>query len=621
MTPSVVRLAASASALLLALAGPAQSADPPPRPGATANLDGSGANATPDFVRTSQFVTVRDGTRLAIDILRPARGGVAVEGRLPVVLQATPYQRAMVREGKLVTAAQSTQHLAALLNAGYVVASLDIRGRGASFGEASSTDTGTDRDRLDLYDVIEWLAVQPWSTGDIGMAGCSYVARTIYWAASAMPPHLKAIAPCSAPLDSFASVMRPGGVNQQTFLTAFDGQMRMLDGLAVPVDEDRDGSLAKAAIAEHMKKWDTGGAATMGRRGGRPWRDSPEPGAPNLINEWNYASNFAISRLPVLQFGGWRDLFPQDTVRWQQTFAQIGLKQRLVIGPWYHCLWYLDPISPEEHVLWFDRFLKGKDNGADRRPSIRYYVMGAPKGAEWREADRWPLPGSTPVRYHLSGGASGTVRGVHDGSLALSAPRDAGADAYVVDYDVTTTGLATRWLQNRPGSSLDTSKMDAKSLTYTTAPFEAGTEFTGFPVISFWATSTTANPDFYVYVSVVNPDGATTLMTDGQLRGSNRKLRTPPWPSHGLPWQGGFASDGSPFKPGQPEKIELTLYPTSFYVQKGQRVRVTINNFDKGNFDTPREASAPTIRLLRDPAHPATLTLTKVSRDHRRSGN
>ncbi|MBV9510075.1 MAG: CocE/NonD family hydrolase, partial [Caulobacteraceae bacterium] len=584
-----------ASAAATAHGGPSYSGEAP---------QAAAAAAHPDYVRTSQYVAVRDGAKLAIDILHPAQNGVMIAGRLPVVLIATPYQRAMVVGGRLMTQAEMNKTYAALLKAGYVVAALDIRGRGASFGDqlAPGHVAADDTNRLDLYDVIEWLAVQPWSSGAIGMSGCSYVGNTVHWAASAMPPHLKAIAPCAAPIDSYASVMRPGGVNQTGFLAQWDSLMRQQLSVGVPVDDDRDGAVLKSVV-DHRVQWLAAHPYDLIKaREAQPFRDSKTPEATTAY-EWNYAPNYAITNMPVLQFGGWRDLFPQDTLRWRETLAAEGLPLRLVIGPWWHCQWYdADPQTAAEHIRWYDRYLKGIDNGVDRQPSIRYYVMGAPAGHEWREASQWPIPGIAKADFYLGGGRSGSAASVNDGSLARRAAEQGGADAYKVDYGVTTTGLSTRWnIPRGAPPQLDTAAIDAKSLTYTSAPFTEGAEFTGFPVLSLWMASSVPNPDFYFYLSVVDPDGKTTLMTDGQLRAANRTVRRPPWPDvDHVPWQGAFAGDNAPLTPGQPAKIDLALYPVSFYVKPGQRVRLTINDFDKGNFDTPVEASPPTITILRD---------------------
>ena len=43
----------------------------------------------PDIATSSQYVTMRDGVRLAVRVDRPARGGRAAEGRFPVIWHHT----------------------------------------------------------------------------------------------------------------------------------------------------------------------------------------------------------------------------------------------------------------------------------------------------------------------------------------------------------------------------------------------------------------------------------------------------------------------------------------------------------------------------------------------------
>jgi len=209
----------------------------------------AGTAATPQLysesVRTSQYVTVRDGTRLAIDIYRPAAGGKPVETKLPVILVATPYHRSSENNNEILTflAARGTHRniFAEILKHGYVIASLDLRGRGASFGTVYGSGMESEANRWDLYDIVEWLAVQPFSDGSIGMGGCSYVGKTQFLAASAVPPHLKAIAPTGAPFDAYG-LARVNGVTRD-LLAQLDRSMKALDVThpAAPVDEDRDG--------------------------------------------------------------------------------------------------------------------------------------------------------------------------------------------------------------------------------------------------------------------------------------------------------------------------------------------------------------------------------------------
>ena len=125
--------------------------------------------------RKNVMVPMRDGVKLATDIYLPAENGATVEGRFPVVLSRTPYGRAASMAGcdpKIY------------VPSGYVVVRQDTRGRGDSEGIWHwMTDA-----RQDGYDTIEWIAGQPWSSGKIGMVGCSYVGATQHLAAMGRPP-------------------------------------------------------------------------------------------------------------------------------------------------------------------------------------------------------------------------------------------------------------------------------------------------------------------------------------------------------------------------------------------------------------------------------------------------
>ncbi|NLF78513.1 MAG: CocE/NonD family hydrolase, partial [Chloroflexi bacterium] len=130
-----------------------------------------------EWVRVSQYVPVRDGTRLAVDIFRPAVGGTPVDDPLPVIWTFHRYHRARVdRAGKLTTILDQAPELEMMLRYGYVVAAADVRGGGASFGTRDGEFTR--QEALDAYDLTEWFAAQPWSNGKIGMYGLSYLAIT-----------------------------------------------------------------------------------------------------------------------------------------------------------------------------------------------------------------------------------------------------------------------------------------------------------------------------------------------------------------------------------------------------------------------------------------------------------
>jgi putative CocE/NonD family hydrolase len=573
-------------------------------------------------IRTSQYITVRDGTRLAIDIYRPESGGQPVDRKLPVILVATPYHRSSENNGEILTFLASRGNhrniFAEILKHGYVIASLDIRGRGASFGTVYGSGMDSEVNRSDLYDVVEWLAAQPWSNGNIGTGGCSYVGKTQFMAASAAPPHLKAIAPTGAPFDAYG-LARVNGVTRN-MLVQLDKSMRQLDVdyPAPQVDEDRDGSLRRAAIAEHRVSWDAGLAGFTPERTARPFRDSPAPRlefAHPLADEWNFLPNYKLSKIPVLQYTGWRDLTLDAVFNWSEGLAGEGVTQKLIIGPWYHCEWDQTDLTDAvaEYLNWYDYWLKGIKNAVPDAPRIRYYIVNAPAGHEWQSATQWPLPNEHAKTYFLS--AKMATAG--DTTLRLEKPDNAGGkDDYVVDYTVTAGDLPTRFFWGIPNAinpgriPIKTALLDSKSLTYTTAPLPSDAELTGFPKLNLFVSSTANDQDFFVYLEEVDDHGVSTLMTEGVLRASNRATRTPPFANGGIPWHPSLKDDQANLSPGVPAQLSFALSPMSNYVRKGHRLRITFNNFDRNaNWDTPELTPPPTVTIYHDAHHPSSITL------------
>lgn len=547
-----------------------------------------------DAIRTSQYVSVRDGTRLAIDINRPQENGRAVEKAYPVILLASLFEaRDRGAFGSL------EPYLLELIKRGYVVALLETRGHGASFGHMSPARIDSPEDYWDLYDVIEWLAAQPWCDGKIGMAGYSNQGLTQFRAASSMPPHLKAIMPASAPVD-WATLGSVNGVTAYAF-----AEWRADDRGSAPVDEDRDGRLKEAALIEHR----IGGKENFTR----PFRDEPIrlDGLQVLPTQWwNFLPNFKQSKIPVFQYTGWRDIFPEQSLSLYRNLTQEGTSQKLIIGPWYHGEWYQSKLATADAIRWYDYWLKGIQNGAMAGPPVRYYVVGAPAERQWKTASEWPLPNAKPRTYFLS--AHGEL------TLQKSGTTD-GRDSYVVRYTETTAKLATRWTmgnaeQTNPGLlPIITSDLDASSITYTTPPLKRDTELTGFPVITLWIASSAKDQDFFVYLEEVDTDGRSTLLTDGALRASNRATREPPFNNEGLPWHGGYKRDQEDLQPGVPTQLKWALFPFSNYIKKGHRLRIAINSFDKGAWDSAEIEPAPAVSVYHDAEHPSSIRLPFVS--------
>ena len=182
------------------------------------------ASGWPEVLRDLP-VAVRDGTVLRVNVVLPAGGG-----RFPVLMSAHPYgkdnlparrdrrwrvsvQYRILRQASRVRFSSLTGWEAPdpawWAARGYAVANCDLRGAGTSGGEASLL---SDQEAEDVYDLIEWAAVQRWSTGAVGMLGVSYLAISQWKAAALGPPHLKAICPWEGFTDAYRDLALGPGV-------------------------------------------------------------------------------------------------------------------------------------------------------------------------------------------------------------------------------------------------------------------------------------------------------------------------------------------------------------------------------------------------------------------------
>ncbi len=565
-------------------------------------------------VRTSRYLTMRDGIKIAIDILRPAKNGSVEEKPLPAVWTHTRYRRSYIRNGKLVSELSSPFYQG-LLKRGYIVAAADVRGSGASSG--SWQGIWTQEETQDSYEIIEWLASQPWCDSNIGMVGGSYLGITQLMAAGTKPPHLKAIFPIVALFDIYA-VASPGGVFYDDFIKHWSELTENMDtqAVAAPVDGDEGEAQLKAAIEDHRQS-----RGLIDIFMPLKYRDSVDPvtGAKPFY-AWHpaaYVAEINESGIPIYLWCGWFDSFTRDGFI---MFGNFTNPRKIVMGAWSHSP--MDPdIQKDEFVpavvevaRWFDYWLKDIDNGIMDEPPIRYHVMNDPKDNEWRTANTWPLPEQKLTEYYFAAGPSGSVRSSNDGILRPEPPQnESGKDEYTVDYS-TTTGTATRW-DNAVGGGFEYPNMtanDEKGLTYTTGVLDKDVEVTGHPVVNLWISSTAADGDFFVYLEEVGADGGSRYVSEGALRASHRARHEPYYDNLGLPFHRSHKEDMLELAPGEPAELVFDLQPTSNVFNAGNRIRVTITCADKDNAATPELSPPPTISVLRNTKHTSYISLPLI---------
>jgi uncharacterized protein len=511
-------------------------------------------------LRQSVYLTLRDGTRLAADIHRPAAQGRPVDTPYPVLWQPSLMRRAPADQGN----DSVTRRMPELVRYGYVVVEVERRGLGASFGARRGYNDRTEA--RDAFEITQWLAAQSWSSGQVGVYGCSNTGDAAMHAAGSAPPALKAVfAGCFSwnKYDAF----RRGGLQAQWGLgpeRPLEEQLRN----AQPVDGDEDRSLLRQAIEEHR---DSTPLAEMWR--GMPFRDSWS----DLVASRFWLEGSVSTRRDALRrggaafyiWGGWMDEFRREgLVAWANLKDQPA---RIVIGPWMHCRHPGLDMLAEAHRF-FDRWLKGVDNGIDHEPPLQLHATNA----GWKAYASWP-PSAPPQRWVLALGAG------EEHALAPSP----GAVAH--------KALTVRPLAPCPDHAALTQPCSqaAGALRFTSPPLRADTPLTGHPLVQLWVDSPEPDQNVFAYLEDLAPDGSTTVVSEGRLKASHRATHQPPYPYLGLPWQRSLEGDHEPLQAGQAVKLHFDLLPLSHVFKAGHRLRVVISGND------PRERpTAPTGHAL-----------------------
>lgn len=543
----------------------------------------------PQQQRSSMYLTLRDGTRLAMDLHRPLVDGRPVATPLPVV-----WQHALSRRAPADTRVTAlTRRVPELVKHGYVVAEVERRGLGASFGARRGYNDRTEA--RDAYEVTEWLAKQPWSSGKVGVIGCSNTGDAAMHAASYAPPSLKAVmAGCFSwsKYDGF----RRGGVPAQWGVgpeQPLEQQLRS----AAPVDGDDDRVLLKQAIEQHR---DATPLAAMWR--GMPFRDSWS----DLVASRFWLEGSVATHRDALQrsgaafyiFGGWQDDFRREgLVAWAN--LRRTNPARVLIGPWLHCL-HPDFDLVAEALRFFDRYLKDVDNGIDREPPVQLQAVGVAPAQAWQGFAHWPPVDARWALHRLQIGPAADP-GVEHTLDARGTGAAGTAGPGRVDLVVSAPAACTE------AGAFTVPCPPATGLRFGGPALAVDTQLTGHPLLTLWIASPKPDQAVFAYLEDVAPDGRATVVSDGRLTASLRALHQPPYDFLGLPWTRSLEADHQPLAAGVPVPLQFDLLPVSHVFKAGHRWRLVVTAND------PRERPAsPTghrLSLWSDAAHPSTLTL------------
>lgn len=516
-------------------------------------------------------VAARDGIKLSVDLYRPD-----APGKFPVILTHTGY------DNQTQSKWFGPERAKWFARRGYVFAISDMRGRYDSEGEFDIFDP---KHKTDGYDLVEWLARQPWSTGKVGMTGPSYMGWTQWWTASQTPPSLKAIAPEVAPPDPMENGPYQNGV---LICWAMDWGAGMMAGRTnQAIGPGAYGGFAANRAADYMHL---------------PYIEMPQiKGAPNApwFEKWirqNLSSddywtkisyqgkeNYSRMTVPALNITGWFDAnYPGSPMNY------LGMKQygatpesrrpQLVIGPWYHGIntrslvqfdYGSDAVIDLNGLIcrWFDHFLKGAANGVTEDGPVMVFIMGR---NQWRVEKDWPLPQTKWTRYYLhSGGKANSLKG--DGALSVEPPASEPPDSYTYDPARPTLCPFTVEVGHIDGPS-DTrlGAIGDDVLVYTTPVLTEDTEVTGPVEAKLFASTSAKDTDWMMRLIDVFPNGYAALLCDGVFRARHRD------PERGGAFNGARLST---IEPGRAYEYQIRFWrATGNLFKKGHQIRVEISS-------------------------------------------
>ena len=575
------------------------------------------------------MVTARDGVGLATDVYLPAIGGRRADGRFPVLLERTPYDK---RSAENVT---NGKYFA---RRGYVCAIQDVRGRFESEGEWYPFA----REAPDGYDAVEWLAAQPWSAGSVGTMGGSYAGSDQSAFATLNPPHLETMIVSVGASNYYHCSMRHNGALEQRFLV-------YVFRMAVTSKEARDDPPLRSALTKTFNedlpdivdRFPLEEGATILSR-----LLSYERWAIDILTHGDYDDywkqrGYAISEyydehadVPTLYLGGWYDSYARATCENFVAFRERKKSpQRLIMGPWTHSAWgdtYAGDVDfgTEAHIdyndlrlAWFDHYLKEMRTEVTDWSPVRIFTMGTgdggrsfkgplgrgpgdypvrlDRGGYWRDESDWPPEGTRLTAYYLHGSGALSPDEPNDSASSLSTkftfdPSDPvptiGGGISAADSVIRPGAYDQRGRPDFHGCK-DTQPLSSRGdvLSFQSPFLDHDLEVTGPVEMHLWAASSAVDTDFTVKLVDVHPPtadypaGLAINITDSIIRARYRNG----WEKAEL------------LTPGQPYELVFQLYPTSNIFRRGHRVRLDVSSSNWPRFDVNPNTGGP-LGLERD---------------------
>lgn len=483
-------------------------------------------------------VTMRDGVQLAIDVYRPEK-----EGRYPGILSMSPYIKEIQQWPPVISHSIEAGNTSFFVSRGYVHVIVSARGAGLSQGEWSPFHVSQQQDG---YDMVEWIAEQPWCNGSVTMLGDSYFAIMQWLVALQKPPHLKCIAPVDGCTDFYRDYAWKGGLFNSGFFGMWGPDTLAQCFWPGPVE----GKLPPANMFNDFLS-------------------HPEDGP----FWWNISSWTRLDQIevPVLS------VVPQPSYNHSRGqlagYPRLESPKKLVVLPWNiqsHVIFMESPPLNEYLLRWFDHWCKGIDTGIMDEPEVMICDSVTEK---WRFETEYPMKRTVWTDYYFRSGPSGPATDPPHGLLSEEAPGDESPDVYPTGSRLPFTAD----MSHDPRTPPETAKIitGEPQIAFVSEALEEDLTISGPISVTVWAATNTLDVAFFAKVGDVGPDGQRRIISESVLKASHREVDE----SRSLPGQP-FHPHQNPVRPqpGEIYEYQIELPPKFWTFRKGHRIWVQISN-------------------------------------------
>jgi len=500
------------------------------------------------------FVTMRDGVRLAADVYRPD-----TPGRFPALFSTSPYGKEIQKlksplgplnpiRGNGGQEAGDTNYF---VTRGYVHVIADSRGSGKSEGEYPFYGR---QEHEDGYDVIEWIAQQPWCDGNVGMLGMSYFGMIQFLVAAQVPPHLKAIFPYEAHTDRYRHMFYHGGIMNMFYMQWW----AHVSSTGMPRTLRENPDEIKKIVEELKKTEEIETHPTLYITLNYPEKNVPMfEGLTHPLDGpyyWEVSpyTKFDRIKIPCYIVGRW-SAWPIHLPGAFSAYNGIDAPKKMMIIETEYPSGPLRPWSDHHDIIlrWYDHWLKGIDTGIMDEPPIRLFIKGK---NEWRDEHEWPLARTQWTKFYLR--TEGVLSEVPPG-------QNEGGDSFV----------------NKPWPL---ARDVLRGVRYVTTPLEQDAEVTGPVALYLYASLDQPDATWVVAVNDLAPDGSAHLVSKGWLRASHRAIDQQrskayqPFHPH---------TESVPVEQGKIYEYAIEIRETSNVFKAGHRIELVIRGQDAPSED------------------------------------